>query len=168
MKSMALGFRTWLAGGSVLAAVSLPAFGGAEKPADGTTGLRSIEGTCLFSGRPAAWSATLTPTGATSYAAVYVSSWDGRTLSYEGTIETDGKTTLSGTGKAVGGKGNGNFQFSGTYKDGTAQGTYREIGGRRSGTMTAGPLKDVVAQPADKATVAPADKTPAAAKPVAR
>ena len=66
----------------------------------------------------------------------------GASLSYVGTIKTDLKTEISGTGKAHGGRANGNFEFSGKYgADSVAKCSYSEIGGRRSGTMTAELLK---------------------------
>lgn len=98
----------------------------------------SIKGTCTFRGRTSDWSAKLTAKGEGTYDAVYASSWGGRPMSYVGTIQTDLKEKISGTGKASGGGANGTFEFSGTFsKDGVAQCTYKEVNGQRSGTLTA-------------------------------
>jgi len=99
----------------------------------------SIKGICTFRGKESDWSAKLTAKGDGSYDADYVSSWGGKPLRYVGTIKTDLKTEISGSGKAAGGKGNGTFEFSGKYgTNGIAQCSYTEVGGRgRSGTMTA-------------------------------
>jgi hypothetical protein len=107
----------------------------ADKPADPT----SIKGTCVFGGKESTWSAKLTAKADGSYDAVYVSSWGGQPLNYAGTIKTDQKTEISGTGKATGGRANGTFEFSGKYDtNGVAQCTYKEVGGRgRHGSMTA-------------------------------
>ena len=100
--------------------------------------ITSIQGTCTFNNKKSPWSAKLTPKGDGTYDAAYISSWSGKPLEYVGTIKGDLKTEISGNGKAINGKGNGNFEFSGKYgPDGIAQCTYKEIGGRRSGTMTA-------------------------------
>jgi len=105
---------------------------------DKAVGIATIQGTCIFAGKKSTWSAKLTAKGDGSYDAVYVSSWGGRPLNYVGTIKTDQKGEISGNGRASGGGANGNFEFSGKYdKDGIAQCSYKEIGGRRSGTMTA-------------------------------
>jgi hypothetical protein len=118
---------------SVTTAVAAPE-AAAAKPAEGL----SIKGTCNFRGKESAWSAKLTAKGDGSYDAVYVSSWGGRPLNYTGTIKTDLKTEISGDGKASGGNANGVFEFSGKYdKDGMAQCSYKEVGGRRTGSMTA-------------------------------
>jgi hypothetical protein len=114
--------------------VAKPAEAAPAKPA----GITSIQGTCTFNGKKSNWSAKLTPKGDGTYDAAYISSWSGKPLEYTGTLKTDLKTEISGTGKAINGKGNGNFEFSGKYgADGIAQCSYKEIGGRRSGTMTA-------------------------------
>ena len=106
----------------------------AAKPA----GITSIKGTCNFRGKESTWSAKLTAKGAGTYDAVYVSSWGGAALNYVGTIKTDLKTEISGDGKASGGRANGSFEFSGKYgTNGIAQCSYKEVGGRRSGSMTA-------------------------------
>ena len=106
----------------------------AAKPAE----ITSIKGTCMFGGKESTWSAKLTAKGTGTYDAVYVSSWGGKTLNYVGTIKTDLNTQITGKGKASGGSANGTFEFSGKYGgDGVAQCTYQEVGGRRSGSMTA-------------------------------
>ena len=121
---------SWLA---VSTAVAEPAKAAGERAE-----ITSIKGTCTFRGKESTWSATLTAKGDGTYDAVYVSSWGGKPLNYVGTIKTDLKTEISGNGKASGGSANGTFEFSGKYgKDGIAQCSYKEIGGRRSGSMTA-------------------------------
>jgi hypothetical protein len=99
----------------------------------------SVKGTCTFGGKQSTWSATLTPKGDGTYDAAYVSSWGGQPLSYVGTIKTDLKTEISGTGKGSGGRSNGTFEFSGKYgEDGIAKCSYKEVDGRgRSGALTA-------------------------------
>jgi len=100
--------------------------------------LTSIKGTCTFGGKLTDWSAKLKAKGDGTYDAVYVSSWGGKPRNYVGTIKTDLKKVISGTGKASGGGANGTFEFSGKYgDDGIAQCTYNEVNGRRSGSMTA-------------------------------
>ena len=100
--------------------------------------ITSIKGKCTFGGTESTWSAKLTAKGDDTYSAVYVSSWGGQPLNYVGTIKTDLKTEISGTGKASGGRANGTFEFSGEYgTNGIAKCSYKEVGGRRSGTMTA-------------------------------
>jgi|GEM_PF-3133626 len=102
------------------------------------TPIAAIKGTYTFGGKTSTWTAKLTAKGDGTYSAVYVSSWGGATLNYVGTIKTDLKTEISGTGKPSGGRANGTFEFSGKYGgDGVAQCTYQEVGGRRSGSMTA-------------------------------
>lgn len=114
------------------------AFAAADKAADRSAEPMSIKGTCTFGGRNSTWSATLKAKGDGTYEAVYVSSWGGKPLNYVGTIKTDLKTKISGNGKATGGSANGSFEFSGKYgADGIAQCSYKEVGGRRSGPMTA-------------------------------
>ena len=111
-----------------------------DKSADTLT----IKGTCEFMRQPGTWSAVLTPTDTPDvYDAQYVASFTmgprgGDHMTYVGQIKSDFKTTISGTGESTGGGGNGNFEFSGTYgDDGVAQCDYKEIGGQRSGTLTA-------------------------------
>ena len=107
---------------------------GVVKAAEVTT----IKGTCVFGGKASTWSAKLTAKGEGTYDAVYVSSWGGAALNYAGSIKTDLKTEISGDGKASGGRANGSFEFSGKYgTNGIAQCSYKEVGGRRSGSMTA-------------------------------
>ncbi len=101
-------------------------------------GITAIKGTFIFNGKESTWSAKLTAKGDGAYDAVYVSSWGGAPLSYIGTIKTDLKTEISGDGKANGGRANGTFEFSGKFgPNGIAQCNYKEVGGRRSGSMTA-------------------------------
>lgn len=110
------------------------------KAADGPAKITSIKGTCTWGGRKSTWSADLTARGHGAYDAVYVSSWGGKPLNYVGTIKTDLKTKISGSGKASGGSANGSFEFSGKYgADGIAKCSYWEVGGRRNrrGSMTA-------------------------------
>ena len=113
---------------------------------DKSTDIISIKGTCEFMRRPGTWSATLTPTETPGvYDAQYVASFSmgggsvgGNHMTYVGQIMSDFKTTISGNGTSTGGGGNGAFEFSGNYdEDGIAQCDYREIGGQRSGTLTA-------------------------------
>ena len=139
-KTVACGLSTLLVGGACLVsglAVSTACAAADEaavKPAAATV----IKGTCLFGGKQSDWSAKLTPKADGSYDAVYVSSWGGKPLSYVGTIKTDLKTEISGDGKASGGRANGTFEFSGKYgTNGIAQCSYKEVGGRRKGSMTA-------------------------------
>ena len=113
---------------------------------DKSTDIISIKGTCEFMRRPGTWSATLTPTETPGvYDAQYVAAFSmgggavgGNHMTYVGQITSDFKTTISGNGTSTGGGGNGSFEFSGSYGDGDiAQCNYREIGGQRSGTLTA-------------------------------
>ena len=131
---------------------AIPAFSAPDTASRTTNQTLTIKGTDTFRGKESAWSATLTPKGKDTYEAVYNSTWGGKPLSYTGTIETDGKTKITGSGKNA----NGVFEFSGTYgKDNIASCSYKEIGGtlKRSGTMTAEAPKSG----ADKeAAVAPA------------
>lgn len=116
-----------------------------------TADLSSIKGTCVFGGKKSTWSAKLTPKGDGTYDAVYDSSWGGKPIKYVGTIKTDGKTEISGTGKASGGGANGTFEFSGTYgDDGIAKCSYKEVGGSRGrkGTLTAELPKTGAEEPA--------------------
>ena len=100
--------------------------------------ITSINGTCVFGGKSSTWSAKLTKKADGTYDAVYVSSWGGAPLNYAGSIKTDLKTEISGDGKASGGRANGTFEFTGKYgTNGIAQCSYKEVGGRRSGSMTA-------------------------------
>jgi hypothetical protein len=138
-KSVKYCLSTLLFGGACLApwlAVS-PAFAAPTQNTDKRTEITSIKGTCNFGGKNSTWSAKLKANGDGTYNAVYVSSWGNKPLHYVGKIKTD-MNEISGNGKASGGSANGNFEFSGKFgKDGIAQCTYKEIGGRRSGTMTA-------------------------------
>ena len=114
------------------------AFAAPVKAAVKSAEITSIKGTCTFRGKESAWSAKLTAKGDGTYDAVYVSSWGGKPLNYVGTIKTDLKTEISGNGKASGGSANGTFEFSGNYgTNGIAQCSYKEVGGRRTGSMTA-------------------------------
>lgn len=100
--------------------------------------LTSVKGTYTFGGKTNSWSAQLTAKGEGTYDAVYASSWSGKPVSYVGTIKTDLKEKISGTGKANGGGANGAFEFSGKFgNDGLAQCTYKEVNGGRRGTLTA-------------------------------
>jgi hypothetical protein len=129
-----------LTGGTCLAVGWVVATGYAA-PAPTTVkpvAVTSIQGTCKFGGKESTWSAELTAKGNGTYDAAYVSSWGGSSLNYEGTIKTDLKTVISGDARASGGKANGTFEFSGTYgTNGIAQCSYKEVGGRRKGSMTA-------------------------------
>lgn len=129
-----------LTGGACLVAGMpvLPTSAAPDKAAAKLGEITSIKGTCTFGGQQSTWSAKLTAKGDGTYDAVYVSSWGGATLSYVGTIKTDLKTELSGDGKASGGGANGTFEYSGKYgTNGIAQCSYKEVGGGRSGSMTA-------------------------------
>ena len=120
--------------GVVVTTISAAPANAAVKPAE----ITAIKGTCTFGGKESTWSAKLTAKGNGTYDAVYVSSWAGKPLNYVGTIKTDLKTEISGDGKASGGGANGTFEFSGKYgTNGIAQCSYKEVGGGRSGTLTA-------------------------------
>jgi hypothetical protein len=101
----------------------------------------SIKGTCMFMNQQGTWSAKLTPTSAPDvYDAQYVAAFalGGNNMTYVGQIKSDFKTSISGGGKSTGGGGNGTFEFSGKYgEDGIAKCNYTELGGQRSGTLTA-------------------------------
>jgi hypothetical protein len=134
---------TCLAVGLVVSPFVNPSVRAEDKSADTLT----IKGTCEFMNRPGTWSAVLTPTDTPDvYDAQYVASFSmggpggigGDHMTYVGQIKSDFKTTISGNGESTGGGGNGNFEFSGTYgDDGIAQCNYKEIGGQRSGALTA-------------------------------
>ena len=108
-----------------------------DKPAS----ITSIKGTCMFMRQQGTWSAQLTPTDTPGvYDAQYVASFrlGGDHMTYVGQIKSDFKTSISGNGKSTGGGGNGTFEFSGNYgSDGVANCNYTEVGGQRSGTLTA-------------------------------
>ena len=113
-------------------------FSAPAKAADEPTGATSVNGTCTWGGTTSTWSAKLTAKGEGTYDAVYLCKWGARTLKYVGTVKTDLKTEISGSGKASGGGANGTFEFSGKYgDDGIARCRYREVGGGRGGSMTA-------------------------------
>jgi len=134
------GLASLLLGGACLAPVLAvsAALAAPDKDAAKPAGITSITGTCNFHGKESTWSAKLTAKGDGTYDAVYIASWSGEPLNYVGTIKTDLKTVISGDGKATGGRANGTFEFSGTYgSNGMAQCTYKEVRGRRNGTMTA-------------------------------
>jgi hypothetical protein len=128
-----------LCGGCLASGLAVStAFAEPAKDAVKSTVITSIKGTCTFGDKKSTWAAELKPKGDGTYEAVYVSSWGDKPLSYVGTIKTDLKNEISGDGKASGGRANGSFEFSGTYgTNGIAQCSYKEIGGRRSGSMTA-------------------------------
>ena len=116
------------------------------KAEDKSTSIISIKGTCDFMRQQGTWSATLTPTDTPGvYDAQYVGSFSmgngrvgGDHMTYVGQIKSDFKTTISGNGESTGGGGNGTFEFSGNYgEDGIARCNYTEVGGQRSGTLTA-------------------------------
>jgi len=75
--------------------------------------ISSVKGTCSFGNTKSTWSAVLKVREDGAYNASYVSIWSGKTLSCTGVIKTDGKTWISGYGKASGGAANGTFEFSG-------------------------------------------------------
>ena len=108
---------------------------------DKSANIISIKGTCFFMNQQGTWSAKLTPTDTPGvYDAQYIASFrlGGDHMTYVGQIKSDFKTTISGIGKSTGGGGNGTFEFSGNYgDDGIAQCNYEEVGGQRSGTLTA-------------------------------
>jgi hypothetical protein len=103
--------------------------------------ITSIKGTCEFMRQQGTWTAKLTPSDTPGvYDAQYVASYrlGGDHMTYVGQIKSDFKTTINGSGKSTGNGGNGNFEFSGNYgADGIAKCNYKEIGGQRSGTLTA-------------------------------
>jgi len=111
------------------------------KAQDKSANIISIKGTCFFMNQQGTWSAKLTPTNTPGvYDAQYIASFrlGGDHMTYVGQIKSDFKTTISGSGKSTGGGGNGTFEFSGNYgDDGIAQCNYTEVGGQRSGTLTA-------------------------------
>ena len=141
-------FSILLLGGSCLSAgLSVSALiHPSARAEDKSTSTISIKGTCEFMRRQGTWSATLTPTDTPGvYDAQYVAAFSmgggavgGNHMTYVGQIKSDFKTTISGNGTSTGGGGNGSFEFSGNYNDeGIAQCNYLEIGGQRSGTLTA-------------------------------
>jgi hypothetical protein len=141
-------FSILLLGGACLGAgLAVSALINTSARAEGTSAaVISIKGTCDFMRRPGTWSAQLTPTETPGvYDAQYVAAFSmggggvgGDHMTYVGQIKSDFKTTISGNGKSTGGGGNGTFEFSGTYgADGVAQCKYTEVGGQRSGTLTA-------------------------------
>jgi hypothetical protein len=114
------------------------AYSALAKDSGKSAGITAVKGMCTFSGKQNPWSAKLTPKGDGTYDAIYISTWNGKSLNYVGTVKTDLKSEISGTGKACQGAGNGTFEFSGKYgNDGIAQCSYKEVNGRRKGTMTA-------------------------------
>lgn len=127
---------------AVIVAVMGVACSGAEtavKTNAASSGFTSIKGKCTFGNKESTWSAKLTAKGDGTYDAVFTSNWDGQPGTFAGTIKTDAKTEISGSGKATGGRANGSFEFSGKYgADGLAKCNYKEVaGGRgRSGTLT--------------------------------
>ena len=133
LSTLLMGGTCLVAGVSVSTTFAAPD-NAAVKPAE----ITSIKGKCTFKGKDSDWSAKLKAKGDGTYDAVYDSSWGGKPLSYVGTLKTDLKTEISGGGKANEGKGNGTFEFSGKYgTNSIAQCSYKEIGGHRSGSMTA-------------------------------
>jgi len=128
-----------LLGGACLAVSAL--IETSAKAEDKSDNIISIRGTCEFMRQQGTWSAKLTPTDTPDvYDAQYVASFrmGGDHMTYVGQIKSDFKTTINGMGKSTGGGGNGTFEFSGTYDDnGIAQCNYTEVGGQRSGTLTA-------------------------------
>ncbi|MEJ2246863.1 MAG: hypothetical protein P8Y80_12415 [Acidobacteriota bacterium] len=136
-------FSILLLGGACLAASLLIDI--SAKAEDTSGNVISIKGTCEFMRQQGTWSAELTPTDTPDvYDAQYVASFSmggragGDHMTYVGQIKSDFKTTISGNGKSTGGGGNGTFEFSGNYgDDGIAQCNYTEVGGQRSGTLTA-------------------------------
>jgi hypothetical protein len=106
----------------------------AEQPHQETL---SLKGVCEFHGTKSTWSATLTRKGDNLYDAVYTSSFGGKPLAFKGTIKSDLKTTISGNGVSTNKNGNGTFEFSGKFgDDGVAKCLYKEVGGRRNGSLT--------------------------------
>ena len=142
-KILARCFSTLLMGGACLGmGLVVSVFINASARAqDKSANVISIKGTCFFMGQQGTWSAKLTPADAPGlYDAQYVASFrlGGDHMTYVGQIKSDFKTTISGSGKSTGGGGNGAFEFSGNYgDDGVAQCNYEEVGGQRSGTLTA-------------------------------
>lgn len=127
-----------LGGVLLLAGLAVALLGGAPvlraaetRPAD----TLSIKGTCTFGKTTSTWSAKLTPKGDGTYDAAYVAIWGGKPVEYAGTLKSDFKTEISGSGKGK----NGNFEFKGKYgDDGVAKCNYKEIGDRgRKGSLTA-------------------------------
>lgn len=107
----------------------------APKAAD----VSAAKGSCVFGGKTSTWSATLTASDTPGvYTASYTAAWgSNKAMTYSGTIKTDWKGDISGTGKSTGGGGNGSFTFTGKFgADGVANCSYTEVGGRRSGTLT--------------------------------
>jgi hypothetical protein len=125
--------------GAVLAGSAL--FNASASAEDNPAKTLSIKGTCEFMRQQGTWSAKLTPTDTPGvYDAQYIASFRLGTdhMTYEGQIKSDFKTSISGNGKSTGGGGNGTFEFSGDYgSDGIAMCNYTEVGGQRSGTLTA-------------------------------
>jgi hypothetical protein len=134
--TLLLGGACLWAGSAISVLISAPA-----KAEDKPAKITSIKGTCIFMRQQGTWSAKLTPTGTSGvYDAQYVAAFalGGNNMTYVGQIKSDFKTTISGGGKSTGGGGNGTFEFSGNYgDDGIAKCNYTEVGGQRSGTLTA-------------------------------
>jgi hypothetical protein len=132
-------FSIVLLGGACLAVSAL--IDTSAKAEDKPDNIFTIKGTCEFMRQQGTWSAKLTPTDTPDvYDAQYIASFRLGTdhMTYVGQIKSDFKTTISGIGKSTGGGGNGTFEFSGKYgDDGIAQCNYSEVGGQRSGTLTA-------------------------------
>jgi hypothetical protein len=136
-------FSILLLGGACLAVSAL--IDTSARAEDESDNIIAIKGTCEFMRQQGTWSAKLTPTDTPDvYDAQYVASFSmggragGDQMTYVGQIKSDFKTTINGMGKSTGGGGNGTFEFSGTYSDdGIAQCNYTEVGGQRSGTLTA-------------------------------
>lgn len=139
-RSLPLGFSVLTLGGALLlglCALPLPTARAAteSQPADGLV----YEGECTFGGRKGPVTATLKKTGENTYDVSYVATWSGKPTAWTGTIKSDLKGEISGTGSAR----NGSFEFSGKFTDGVAKCSYKEVGGRRgrSGTLTLAPQK---------------------------
>jgi hypothetical protein len=136
-----LGGACLLTGLAILPLISTPAKS-EDKPAETKpANVVSIKGTCIFMGQQGTWSAKLTSTNTPdTYDAQYVAAFalGGNHMTYVGQVKSDFKTAISGNGKSTGGGGNGTFEFSGNYgNDGVAKCNYTEVGGQRTGTLTA-------------------------------
>ena len=141
ISALLLGGACLWAGLAISGLISTPAKA-EDKPAETKpANVISIKGTCMFMRQQGTWSAKLTPTDTPGvYDAQYVAAFamGGNNMTYVGQIKSDFKTTISGGGKSTGGGGNGTFEFSGNYgDDGIAKCNYMEVGGQRSGTLTA-------------------------------
>jgi hypothetical protein len=93
----------------------------------------TLRGECFFNRNKGTFTAKLKPAGDNTYDVVYDVVWGGRNSTWKGTIKSDLKGEISGSGTG----GSGTFEFSGKFVNGVARCPYRENGPRgRSGSLT--------------------------------